>query len=61
MPLESILYLAFVVAALAVFAAALTYADWATRHATDNTPRRAQIKRETSQGVEDTRSTRKAA
>ena len=31
MPLESILYLSFVVSALTVFASALTYAEWATR------------------------------
>ena len=42
MPLESILFLALVIAALTVFAAALAYADWATRHAIDDTPRRAQ-------------------
>ena len=36
MPLESILYLSFVVSALAVFASALTYADWATRQANES-------------------------
>ena len=33
MPVETVQYLAFVLSALAIFAAALTYADWATRHA----------------------------
>ena len=33
MPLESVLYLAFVIGALILFAAALAYGDWATRHA----------------------------
>jgi len=61
MPFETILYLAFVVAVLAEFAAVLTYAEWATRHATDNTPRRAHIKREASQDGEDTRPISKAA
>jgi cell division protein FtsL len=32
MPLESILFLALSLAALVVFAAALIYAEWATRH-----------------------------
>lgn len=46
MPLESILYLGFVITALAEFAAALSYAEWATRHAPDNASRPAQIRRE---------------
>jgi len=33
MPLESILYVAFVLAVMGVFAAVLTYAEWATRQA----------------------------
>ena len=35
MPFETIAYLAFVLSAVAVFAAALTYAEWATKHAND--------------------------
>ena len=35
MPLESILYVTFVLSALAIFAATLAYAEWATRHAND--------------------------
>jgi hypothetical protein len=46
MPLESILYVGFVVAALVVFAAALAYAEWATRHANDSVSRPAQFKEE---------------
>jgi hypothetical protein len=46
MPLESILYVGFVVAALVLFAAALAYAEWATRHANDSVPRPAQFKKE---------------
>jgi hypothetical protein len=35
MPFESILYVTFVLSALALFASTLAYADWATRHAND--------------------------
>ena len=35
MPIESILYLVFVLAAFALFAVVLSYAEWATRHAND--------------------------
>jgi hypothetical protein len=35
MPLESILYVTFVLSALALFASTLAYAEWATRHAND--------------------------
>jgi hypothetical protein len=38
MPLDSILYLAFVVAVFTQFAVVLAYADWATRHANDHRP-----------------------
>jgi hypothetical protein len=41
MPLESILYLSFVISALAVFASALTYAEWATRQM-NNEPDKAE-------------------
>jgi hypothetical protein len=61
MPLESILYVGFVISAFAVFAAVLAYADWATRHATDNTPRRGQLNREASLHREESASFRKAA
>ena len=33
MPLDNVLYLCFVVGAFAVFAAALAYGEWTTRHA----------------------------
>jgi hypothetical protein len=33
MPFETIAYLTFVLSAVAVFAAALTYADWASKRA----------------------------
>jgi hypothetical protein len=35
MPLESILYVTFVLSALALLASTLAYAEWATRHAND--------------------------
>ena len=38
MPLESMLYVTFVVAMFAQFAAVLAYADWATWHANDHRP-----------------------
>lgn len=38
MPLDSILYLVFIVAMFTQFAAALTYAEWATRHANHHRP-----------------------
>jgi hypothetical protein len=34
MPFESVLFLALVIGSLAVFAIAVLYADWATRHVT---------------------------
>jgi hypothetical protein len=61
MPLESILYVGFVFSAFAVFAVVLSYAEWATRHATDDTPRRGQLKREESLHREEPASIRKAA
>ena len=61
MPLESILYVAFVVAALTQFAAVLAYAEWATRHASDDTPRRARHKREAASHRDETVAIRKAA
>lgn len=59
MPLESILYVGFVVAVLVEFAAVLAYAEWATRHAADN--RHGQIRREASLHGEEAVSIRKAA
>jgi len=35
MPFETIAYLTFVISAALVFAAALTYAEWASKHAND--------------------------
>ena len=62
MPLENILYLGLVISAFVVFAAGLTYADWMTRRATNNTPRRAQTKRDVSRHHrEEPVSIRKAA
>jgi len=61
MPVENILYLGLVISAFVVFAALLTYADWMTRRATNNTPRRAQTKREASHHREEPASIRKAA
>jgi hypothetical protein len=61
MPVESILYVGFVISAFAVFAATLTYAERVTRHASINTPRRAQIKREASIRHAESASVRKAA
>ena len=59
MPLESILYVGFVISALAVFASALAYAEWATRHAIENTP--GQLRREAPFHPEELASIRKAA
>ena len=42
MPTESVLFLGLVIGALAVFTATLSYAEWATRHATDGKIPRAQ-------------------
>jgi len=61
MPVGNILYLGLVISAFVVFAALLTYAEWVTRRAARNTPRRAQIKREASHDREDSASIRKAA
>ena len=50
MPIESILFVGLVIAALVEFAAVLTYAEWATRHAMrDDTQRRAQTKGQTEE------------
>jgi hypothetical protein len=38
MPLDSMMYIAFVVAVFTQFAVVLAYADWATRHANDDRP-----------------------
>ena len=35
MPVETILYVTFVMSALTLFASTLAYAEWATRHAND--------------------------
>jgi hypothetical protein len=61
MPVENILYLGLVISAFATFAAFLAYAEWTTRHAADNTPRRAQIKWNVPHHNEEPASTRKAA
>jgi hypothetical protein len=61
MPFETIAYLAFVITALGVFAAALIYADWATRHANDAARKPAQIQQEEPTHRSDTDAVRKAA
>jgi len=61
MPVENILYLGLVISSFATFAALLTYAEWATRHAADSTPRRAQTKREPSHHRGEPALIRKAA
>jgi len=60
MPLESILYLGFVVFALAVFASALTYAEWATRQA-DKSRDAEQTKKPAQRQSEETAPLRRAA
>jgi hypothetical protein len=59
MPIESIMFVGLVIAALVEFAAVLSYAEWATRHATDAKPRRAR--RGASVHREESVATRKAA
>ena len=61
MPLETVLYLGFVIAVMIEFAVVLAYAEWATRHVVDNTPRRAQLKRQAVVDREETASLRNAA
>jgi len=61
MPFETVAYLAFVVSALGVFAAALTYAEWATRHADDAARKSAQVRQEKPVHRNDTDAVRKAA
>jgi hypothetical protein len=61
MPFETIAYLTFVLAALGVFAATLTYAEWATRHANDAARKPAQIGQEHAPHHNDTDAVRKAA
>lgn len=61
MPFETVVYLAFVLAALGVFAAALTYADWATRHANDHVRNVTQAKHGKPANPADTDAVRKAA
>ena len=61
MPLESILYVGFVVAALVLFAAALAYAEWATRHANDGVSKPAQFREGSPSHQNDADLVRKAA
>ena len=61
MPIESILFLGLVAAALAVFTATLSYAEWATRHATDSKNTHEQSKANAPVGREPSATTRKAA
>jgi len=46
MPLDSTLYLIFVISMFSMFAVVLAYAEWATRQATSSRPMRAQARRE---------------
>jgi hypothetical protein len=61
MPFETVAYLAFVVAALGVFGAALTYAEWATRQADDAARKRTQVRKVEPTHRGDTDAVRKAA
>ena len=61
MPIESVLFLGLVLTALAVFAAALSYAEWATRHATDAKVPRDGDTVNSSVAREQSATTRKAA
>ena len=61
MPIEDVLYLGLVISSFATFAALLAYAEWTTRHATDSTPRRTQIKQDVPGYREEPASIRKAA
>lgn len=61
MPIETVEYLAFVVAALSVFAAALAYADWATRHAKAPEREPAPVQHEKHAHRKETAAMRKAA
>ena len=46
MPLDSTLYLVFVVSMFSMFAVVLAYAEWATRQATSSRPMRARARQE---------------
>ena len=61
MPFETIAYLTFVVSALTLFAATLTYAEWATRHANDPVRKPAQFEQEKPLHREVNDALRKAA
>jgi hypothetical protein len=61
MPTESILYVTFVVAALTLFAVALAYAEWATRHASGEVSPRERRAPKTPLHREDADVLRKAA
>jgi hypothetical protein len=61
MPLENILYLAFVLAAFTQFAVVLTYAEWVTRHANDPVRSPSQFTPEKGVRHDDSNLMRKAA
>jgi hypothetical protein len=61
MPFETIAYLTFVISALTLFAATLTYAEWATRHADDPVRKPEQSGQEKSLQRNDSDPLRKAA
>ena len=61
MPLENILYLSFVISALAVFATALAYAEWATRQLNNESFKAARNRRLAQRQHEETAPLRRAA
>ena len=61
MPFETIAYLTFVVSALTLFAATLTYAEWATRHANDPVRKPVQVGQENPPHRHGSDALRKAA
>jgi hypothetical protein len=46
MPLDSTLYLIFVISMFSMFAVVLAYAEWATRQATSSSSRHTEVRRE---------------
>lgn len=61
MPFETIAYLTFVVSAFALFAATLTYAEWASKHANDPVRKPARVPQEQRPHRNDADTVRKAA
>jgi len=61
MPLESILYVGFVVSALILFASVLAYAEWATRQVNNDSSRPEKIAKPAQSRPEAAAPLRKAA